>query len=772
MRIQPFAVGALFLGLICLPGAVRADEGQPDASTAEMRGARVPAKVVAGKLVVSCDISTRFRRVPVNLFVELDTPCGLRLHNQAALGIRAENRDGSTNQITIHLPDLDIRVPTREHGPTKTYDDFTKLYADKIGEVALVGTIGQEILKNYFLAFDLASGFLRVAPPNPQGTEAEAEDGVTVTPITLNNDLVWLPVSYGNGTPAALAVGSTLYDTVLDEQVAEGFGKPAGNIGKLKLGDVDFGTYVAFRPEEVAHVHPDGVAGVMGLNLLEHFRVEIDRVNRWARFKPTKEADYPEEDFAFFEARVADEGDAIEAYLDKHPEVRLSNEAAHLLIDLRLDEDAEADVFKRAIGWVNKTYAEDLRATAMVDLMKKLGDAGRMDQVIAAGELGVESGRKDRYPDAVHKIHGKLGEIQLERGADKKAWKHLLSAAFGMPEDGMVNLNLGRYYEKVGRYRRAYSRFVQAVIKPESGPGAAEGLKRLQAKVSGEERYSVDLVERLIGGKVLSFGAATKFKPTEKNASNRCVLLEFFTNANLKPAIGGALGNEGLMNHFPREKVAMLAYHLPAPEMEPMVNQLAVDTAAELKVRGPVVHRIDGRVEGPGAARAHQREALYNYVRKQLLQTLPNPSDYAITVDAKVDGDTVSGTVTVKGTAFPGHKLHIVLAERGVLFPGKSEIVIHRMVARAAATKDGKPVRYKPKDGQMQVPFEVSLKQIEKTNRAFLDKMEREAQGSTSRMSMEIDPAQVTIVAFLRSWTGEVLQAAQVDPSGTEEARR
>lgn len=757
------------LTLALLPAAVRADEVGP---ADERRGARVPARVVAGKLVISCDLSTRFRRVPVNLFVELDTPCGLQLHNQAAQGIRAENRDGSPNAITIHLPDLDITVPKREHGPTEAYEDFTKLHSDKIGEVALVGTIGKEILERYFLVLDLGSGFLRIAPPNPQGTEAETEDGVTVTPITLENDLVWLPVSYGDGAPAALAVGTATYDTVIDQLVCEQRGKPAGNIGPLKLGTIDLGAYVAFRPEEVALVHPDGVAGVMGLNLLEHMRVEIDRVNRWARIEPTKEPAYPEADFAFFEARVAEEGDAIEAYLDAYPDVRLSPEAAHLLIDLRLDEDAGADVFQRAIRWVNRTTPEDLRATAMLALMKTLSDAGRMDAVLAAGELGIEAGRKDRYPDAVHKIHSRLGAILLERDADRRAWKHLLSAAFGMPEDGLTNLNLGRYYEKVGRHRRAYSRYVQAVIKPESGPAAAAGLKRLQAKVAGEERYSVDLVERLIGGKVLAFGAATRYRPDEANPSNRCVLLEFFTNAHLKPAIGGALGNEGLMQHFGREHVAMLAYHLPAPEMEPLVTQLAVDTARALKVRGPFVHRIDGLVEGPGAARAHQREALYNYVRRQILQALRVRSDYTIDLAATLEGDTVSGAVAVKGPYFPGNELHIVVAERGVLFPGQNEIVIHRMVARGSATKDGKPVRLKPKDGQAVVPFEVSLSALADANRRFLERMEAEGRGSTSRMSLEIDPGQVTIVAFIRGWAGEVHQAAQVEPEGAQEARR
>ena len=69
----------------------------------------------------------------------------------------------------------------------------------------------------------------------------------------------------------------------------------------------------------------------------------------------------------------------------------------------------------------------------------------------------------DRYPDAVHQLHAQLGTILLDAGESREAWKHLLSAAFGLPEDGMVNLQLGRFYEQEGRYRRAFSRYVQGI---------------------------------------------------------------------------------------------------------------------------------------------------------------------------------------------------------------------------------------------------------------------------------------------------------------------
>ncbi len=741
---------------LCLPGLAAADEGAE---------AVVPVKVVAGKLVVSCDLSTRFRRVPVTLFVELDAPCGLRLHNRAAMGIRAENRDGTPNAITIHLPDLDITVPTREHGPEKVYEDFTKFHAPEIGEVALVGTIGAEVLKKYHLTLDLHGGILRLAPPKARSEDAAEEvAGSVTTPVTLTNDLVWFTVQFADGKPGAMAVATSTFDTIVDTDVCEARGKPAGDIGTLTVGDLDLSKYVAFRPEEVVRIHKDGVAGTLGLNALQHLRVEIDRVNRFVRITKTRDAAFPVADLAFFRARAEDDGDAMQAFLAEHPKARLSREASHLLVNLRLDEGADKETVGQALTWVNDAELEDLRATTMLELMKKLAEAGHAEHVVTAGEIGIESGRKDRYPDAVHKIHGKLGEVLLEARKNREAWRHLLSAAFGLPEDGMINLNLGRFYERSGRLRRAYSRYVQAVIQPESGPQALAGLERLQSKMPGGERYSVDLVERLIGGKVLSFGTANKFKPTEKNTANRVVLLEFFTNAHLEAAIGGALGNEGILSHFPRKHVAALSYHLPAPQLEPLVNELALHTAQRRGVDRPVVHVIDGMDKGPGAARSDQKELVYNRLRGPLLEALKKPSRWSLELDAKVTGDVVSGVLRMKGPAREGLKLQVVCAERGVLFPGKSKVVIHRMVARGVLTGGLDGVAWKPVDGVMEIPFERSLADITKANLAWLADFEARGGGTVQKMAARIDPEQVTLVAFARGATGQIVQAIQLDP--------
>ena len=132
---------------------------------------------------------------------------------------------------------------------------------------------------------------------------------------------------------------------------------------------------------------------------------------------------------------------------------------------------------------------------------------------VFAGELGIEGGRTDRYPNSVHQLHASLGEILLDHDEDKRAWRHLLSAAFGVPDDGPVNLNLGRFYEKQERYNRALSRYVQAVIKVETGEKALEGLERVQRKMGDTKPLSVDTIAPLIAGKTYNYAAATRYRP-------------------------------------------------------------------------------------------------------------------------------------------------------------------------------------------------------------------------------------------------------------------
>ncbi len=737
--------------------------------------ARVPVKMIEGKLVVDCEVSTSRRRLPINLFVEYESKCALQLHNQLANGLKCENPDGTTIPITVHLGDFEITVDRREHGDEDFYDDFTKYHSVELGENAAAGTIGAEILSQYFVVFDLANGFLHVGDPRPEDPDARAEvEGQTVVPLTEVNDLAWVPLRFTDGAPGAMAIGTARMDTLVNVEIADRFGKPAGDVGAVRIDDIDLAKFVALRPEEIAQVHPDGVGGMMGLNLLERFRVEVDRVNRVARFAQTAPAEFPEQDLAFFRALAEDDSDELATYLKKYPNERLSREAADRLLAMRLDEDADPEPCKLALECIFNTYPEDLRATAMLDQLKALRELDQPALAVIAGEIGIPAGRTDRYPNSVHKLHAQVGELQLDSGEGDQAWEHLLSAAFGLPEDGMINYQLGRFYESQDRLRRAYSRYVQAVIKPDSGPKALEALHRLQGRMDGSERMSVDLIEKLTAGKTHAFGAAMRYEPDADAQTNRVALVEFFTNANLGDAtrggsIGGALANDGLVSHFTNEHAAFITWHLLEPELVPLTIEMGVERGAVMNAR-PLEHRINGVRQAPGAGKWRDKEKIYNRCREAIVDALGEESEYEIELEAKFEGGAVSGSATVSGPDDRA-RVQLVLVERGVMFPGRSEIVIHRNVARACLTKSLAGQRFRPDaNDEMKLPFTMALAEVKARNEAYLDELMEDGVGSCVKISMDLDPEQLAVVAFVRdTGTGEILQAKQVRVTVPEE---
>lgn len=727
-------------------------------------------RIVDGRLVVACQISAG-KRIAANLFVDYAAPVGLTLHNRAAQGIEAEADDGSTRPITVHLPDLNIVVEQRGIGDDKALERFTKWYSKELGESPVVGSLGATVLCNYHAVFDLGAGFLELSAPRAASDERpSAGEGSVLVPLTIFNDIVWVPVGFGRGRSAALALSSSRYETWIDAQLAAELGAPAGDLAPVMLGGFDIARYVPLRPEDTRQTHPDGVFGRTGLDLLEHFRVEVDRVNRWSRWTETRAADLATAETEFYRARLAEDPNATERWLDAHPGQRLVPEAAALLLDQRLAEHCDAESMKRALGHVHGSRPADLKATGALELLQQLRQAAEPQYALAAGDLGLSSGREDRYPDAVHKLHAAMGSIQLEAGQRRDAWKHLLSAAFGLPDDGPLNLDLARCYEEDGRYSRAFSRYLQALLSPDSGAAAIAGLERVQPKIEDVEDFSVESIEKLIEGKVEGFGAATKYSPEEGAATTRVVALEYYTNAHFEPEIGVTLARDGLRDHFGRAFTTQITYAVPEPELDPLVNPLSLYMSRTYG-GAQIVHLADGVAELPPGARSRFKQEVYDACRAAVLQRLEIPTEHEIEIEAHADREHVHGSVVFRG---PEDDLiaQVLLVERGVLFPGKSKVVIHRNVARAALTDELEGLDYLPKLETMQVDFDRSFAEIVEENTRFLDEREAAGEGHVSRVAVRIDPRQASVVALLRRRdTGEVVQSAVVDAVLPEEWR-
>ena len=159
-------------------------------------GGSIPVKVIDGRLIVACDISGPRLRVPINLWLDFDGAYGLQLHNRAAAPLPAETQSGKPNPLTLHFGDFTLEIARRELGPEEEFEDFTKYHSKEIGENALTGAIGGHILKHFDVIFDLPQGRVTLAPPGQLADyQPDIAGGELLTPITLQNDLVWLPVS-------------------------------------------------------------------------------------------------------------------------------------------------------------------------------------------------------------------------------------------------------------------------------------------------------------------------------------------------------------------------------------------------------------------------------------------------------------------------------------------------------------------------------------------------------------------------------------------------
>ena len=104
-----------------------------------------------------------------------------------------------------------------------------------------------------------------------------------------------------------------------------------------------------------------------------------------------------------------------------------------------------------------------------------------------------------------------------------------------------------------------------------------------------------------------------------------------------------------------------------------------------------------------------------------------------------------------------------MLAERRVIFPGSTGIVIHRMVARAGVLN----VPLKGAKGTYE--FEVHLADIAAANEATLERLIDEGAGAVRKLSLNIDPAEVMLVAWLQVPGGPVRQALVERPEWIEQ---
>jgi hypothetical protein len=294
------------------------------------------------------------------------------------------------------------------------------------------------------------------------------------------------------------------------------------------------------------------------------------------------------------------------------------------------------------------------------------------------------------------------------------------------------------------------------------------GLARVQEKLGGAV-LDVDEIERRVGGKIQTYTSATKFEATEDNTTNRTVLVEFFTTPHLeRVGLAGQLAFEASLTHFERENAVLLTYHLPGET--PTATAVAAHHAAFYGLGGPGINIIDGFRNTDGAGRMRFREQMMTDLREAIQDQLFDETEYSMTADAKLVDGRIQGEIWVHGPPDADMELHVVLVERGVVFPGKSKIVIHRNLARGALTPEASGLAYAPDESdEMILRFDRSLEDVTREIEEHLAQLEAGGADAIPRVSTRIDPAQVAVVAYLRNRRNTVVaQSVWADPNAED----
>jgi len=266
---------------------------------------------------------------------------------------------------------------------------------------------------------------------------------------------------------------------------------------------------------------------------------------------------------------------------------------------------------------------------------------------------------------------------------------------------------------------------------------------------------------------------AEKYAPTPKR-SDRLVVIEMFTGSACPPCVAADIAFDTTMERYGTDAIIPLAYHVHIPGPDPMTTPESDARRKFYNVNGVPTMHVDGamvtapgstdNLGGGGRDRAPDVYAIYTNLIDKSLEAA---STAAVKVRGVAAGDKITLTADVTGLPADasGLRLHLVLAEKMLMFGGENGMRAHRMVVRGVAGDmgGGLPIA---KAGTSTHTFDLA--QIrDSITRSLSADISRRGQGgpfaATDRAMTAIDTSQLVAVAFIQATDKKILQAARAD---------
>lgn len=404
-----------------------------------------------------------------------------------------------------------------------------------------------------------------------------------------------------------------------------------------------------------------------------------------------------------------------------------------------------------------KTIAKGVAPQAKADLYNTLATALLEDGKHAKPALKAArtaAGVREAKPR--HLYQETLGLALAAAGKKKQARKELEAALRSNPSASRAVTELASMAEAEGRTEDATALRAHAFLARPS-PDSWQRLQKAWNGRDGLEEFLDQRYKTLFTSPVHPDG---KFTGTAK----RTVLAELYTGAGCPPCAAADLAFDAALEHFSRDQVAVVMYHVHVPRPDPMTNRDTKSRWDWQKGRGVPTYAIDGKATTGGGGRADS-PALWRTLLDQLKPALDRDPGASLRLTARHEGESVAVRADIANlpAAREGLRLNLVLVEKELRYSGENSIRFHPMVARHIASFD--------LNGDAGIEHRFQLADVEVALRAHLDEFEKHDERHNPkgefrfRVRMDrINPANLAVVAYIQhAESREVLQSAFTD---------
>lgn len=725
-------------------------------------------KFIEGRTFLKGEFSAGEKSVSVHVLLDLASAEPLKLHARTAQLL--ELSEGDSVRFLTRGHELFSAVPVLEE--IKPLERLTRDLARELEEVPVVAIVGAAAFGTQVIDLDPRQRTLRLSagPSAALPTAAAIAEGSApqlgerVEIPFGSGSLPRFPVRLvrGENTVTGFACLDTAnYHLRVDAAWLQRAGKAGDAATALMFGPWDLIRCTAQRISDEAPA-ADGTPLLLGNAFLESFRIRLDMGRRVVQLECIEPLPDRSAAIEAFRAMRAGDLPALARWLEANAEheLRLEVATAHCEGLLRGRPLPEAAVLMAALRAKSASERPARKSRELLEMLARWKEQQPEIHALLFRpvlELAVECAGEDEDGTAVHKARSEIGALLLDEGDLEGAWRQLLAASLGMPRDGTLNERLGRLYERMGKRERAFSRFLQAAITVEGGPGGLAGLGRLR-RAEGGAPFNVNELERMLEGRAPIFEPASVHRPAAP--SSRRVLVELFTGAHCKPCAAADLAFEGLTHHFAGGEATCIQHHLHVPKPDPLTHHAALVRAEALAVAGTPTLLLDGRIAVPMGGPQADAGKRFREAVAAIEKRLSEPTPWRLDISATLEARALKTHVTVSGPADASAKLRLFVCERSMIMPGASGIVFHRVVSRAEMEADG--VAIKTGAVPFQRSFLVRLADIDAANASHQDEVEDASGAPFPLRAGPLDPGEIIVVAFLEA-EDTVVQSARFE---------